>query len=531
MAENKMIYQYTSPTFSHPADHIRSTQELGAIYTPEETTFRVWAPTADSVSLHLYEAPEGGKPQTIILKRRDDGTWDVTKLGDLLGLYYTYTASGDDPRFDPQRELLDPYARCVTFYNGRAIVAHDKTPVVDRPVFPISEAIIYEMHLRDFTIDPDSEIQRRGKYLGLTEAGTHLNGRIDIATGLDHLLELGVNVVQLMPITEFSSNKSEDEYAWGYNVAHHSSPEGWYTTERFDARRITEVKRMINALHQRAIRVTLDMVFNHTFESIGEGRVYSFEGLVPGYYYRLHPDGSYWNGSGTGNEFRTEAPMARRYLIDMLKRWVVEYKVDGFRFDLLGLIDRETMEQVAIELRAIDPLLLIYGEPWAGGETPIEITHKGMQRSKGWAVFNDHFRDTLKGHVFNSRETGFIQTGEHIPEVKRGICGSIDDFADSPLESINYIECHDNHTLWDRLVISTIDDARITDAQRRALDKLAAAIIFTSMGIPFIQCGQEFLRTKGGDHNSYDKPDSVNMIRWHDKAEHFRSEEHTSELQ
>ncbi|MCI0665291.1 MAG: type I pullulanase [Acidobacteria bacterium] len=521
MAENEMIYQYTSPTLPHPADQIISTRELGAIYTPEETTFRVWAPTAGSVSLHLYESPEGGKPETIILKKRDDGTWDVTKLGNLLGVYYNYTASGEDPRFDPQRELLDPYARSVTSFNKRAIVTHDETPVADRPVFPISEAIIYEMHIRDFTIDPDSLIQRRGKYLGLTEGSGHLTDRMDIATGVDHLLELGVNVVQLMPICEFESNKSEDEYGWGYNVVHHGSPDGWYATERFDARRISEVKRMIDALHQRGIRVTLDMVFNHTFESIGEGRVYSFEGLVPGYYYRLHPDGSYWNGSGTGNEFRTEAPMARRYLIDMLKRWVVEYKVDGFRFDLLGLIDRETVEQLIVELRAIDPLLMIYGEPWAGGETPIKITDKGTQRSKGWSVFNNHFRDALKGHVFNSRETGFIQSGAHIPAVKTGICGSIDDFADSPLESINYIECHDNHTLWDRLVISTIDDARITDAQRRAMDKLAAAIIFTSMGVPFIQCGQEFLRTKGGDHNSYDKPDSVNMIRWPEKAEHF----------
>jgi pullulanase len=178
-----------------------------------------------------------------------------------------------------------------------------------------------------------------------------------------------------------------------------------------------------------------------------KGRIYSFDGLVPGYYYRIKQDGSYWNGSGVGNEFRTEAPMARRYIIDCLRHWVNEYKIDGFRFDLMGLIDHETLRLIADKLRAIDPDLLIYGEPWAGGSTPIEITWKGTQRSQGWSVFNDHYRDALKGNVFNARETGFAQSGNHIHGTKLGIRGAIDDFSDSPLEAINYVECHDNHTL------------------------------------------------------------------------------------
>ncbi|HKX32242.1 MAG TPA: type I pullulanase [Blastocatellia bacterium] len=508
------------PTQTHPADEVVSAKQLGAIYAPELTTFRVWAPTASCVTLHLYEAPIGGRPRLIAMIKGDDGTWEVAMLGDWRGFYYTYTAAGEDPRFNASRELLDPYAQCVTSYDGRSIVVADDTPVADRPTFPISEAIIYELHLRDFTIDPDSGIQRRGKYLGLTEPGTHLTGRNDISTGLDHLIELGINVVQLMPICEFHSNKAEDQYGWGYNTVHHNSPDGWYATERLDARRVSELKRMIDTLHRHGLRVTIDMVFNHTYEDLGHGQVYSFEGLVPGYYYRLRQDGSYWNGSGTGNEFRTEAPMARRYLIDSLIRWVTEFKVDGFRFDLLGLIDRETIRQTVQELRAIDPQLLFYGEPWAGGTTPIEVSHKGIQRGQNWAVFNDYFRDVLKGNVFNARETGFIQSGAHLGAVKSGIRGAIGDFADSPTETVNYIECHDNHTLWDRLVISTIDDARITDADRRAMDKLAAAVLFTSQGIPFMQSGQEFLRTKGGNHNSYDRPDAVNMIRWRDKAEH-----------
>jgi pullulanase len=514
-----MQADHSSNQLSHPADNIVSTEPLGAIYTSDKTVFRVWAPTASKVRLNIYDSPSGGRPRLLTMSRHRDGTWSAMLLGDWRGIYYTYTATGHDPRFNPARELIDPYARAVTCHNGRAIVVHDETPVADRPTFPISEAVIYEMSIRDFTIDPDSGIQRRGKYLALTEANTHLTGRADIVTGLDHLLEMGVNVVQLMPISEFHNDESNDRYGWGYDTVHHNSPDGWYATERYDARRVSEVKRMIDALHRRGIRVTLDMVFNHTFEAISKHRVYSFEGLVPGYYYRLRSDGGYWNGSGTGNEFRTEAPMARRYIIDSLKYWVTEYKVDGFRFDLLGLIDLETMKEIVRQLRAIDPNLLIYGEPWAGGETPIQVTGKGAQRSNGWAVFNDHYRDALKGNVFDARATGFIQSGFSVEAVKKGIRGSIDDFADSPLETINYVECHDNHTLWDRLLISTAENASVTAADRRAMDKLAAAIIFTSQGIPFIQCGQEFLRSKGGDHNSYDKPDAVNMIRWREKAE------------
>jgi pullulanase len=479
----------------------------------------VWAPTAGKITLNLYDSPSGGRPRLLSMSRHRDGTWSTMLLGDWRGTYYTYTAAGRDPRFDMSRELIDPYARAVTAHNGRAIVVHDETPIADCPAFPNSDAIIYEAHIRDFTIDPDSGIQRRGKYLGLTEANTHLTGRSDIATGLDHLVEMGVNVVQLQPISEFANDESNDRYGWGYDTVHHNSPDGWYATERYDARRVTEVKRMIDALHRRGIRVTLDAVFNHTFEAIPKRRVYSFEGLVPGYYYRMKHDGSYWNGSGTGNEFRTEAPMARRYIIDSVKYWVNEYKIDGFRFDLLGLIDLETVREAVRELRAIEPNLLIYGEPWVGGATPIQINGKGAQRSGGWAVFNDHFRDALKGNVFDARATGFIQSGINVEEVKKGIRGAVDDFTDSPLEAINYVECHDNHTLWDRLLISTDNDASVTAADRRAMDKLAAAIIFTSQGIPFIQCGQEFLRTKGGDHNSFDKTDAVNMIRWREKAE------------
>lgn len=214
---------YTAAVASHPADEIICTKPLGAIYSPGQTLFRVWAPTASQITLHLYPAPIGKEAGRLKLEKNDDGSWETKVPGDLNGTYYTYTAEGADPRFNPERELLDPYALAVTAHNGRAIVVHDTTPVAARPPFSMNDAVIYEMHLRDFTLDPDAGIQRRGRYLGLTEAGTHLTERFDITTGLDHLTELGVNVVQLMPISEFHTNAAEDLYGWGYDVVHHFS--------------------------------------------------------------------------------------------------------------------------------------------------------------------------------------------------------------------------------------------------------------------------------------------------------------------
>lgn len=277
---------------------------------------------------------------------------------------------------------------------------------------------------------------------------------------------------------------------------------------------------MVDTLHRRGIKVVLDMVYNHTVECLGK-YVYSFEGLVPGYYYRRKRDGHYWNGSGVGNEFRSEAPMARRFIIDSVKYWVTEYKIDGFRFDLMGLIDLVTLIELTKELQAINPDIFIYGEPWTGGDSPIQGVSKGQQRGLGMAVFNDHLRDALKGSVFQARTQGFVQSGDDIVRVKQGIRGAINDFADAPTESINYVECHDNHTLWDRLLISTLDDGRINEAKRRSMNRLAAALLFTAQGIPFIQSGQELLRSKNGHDNTYNQPDAVNMIRWGQKAQNY----------
>ncbi|MBS2038428.1 type I pullulanase [bacterium] len=515
---DEVVISAPPPQLSHPADKFFSDQPLGALYSPDSTTFRVFAPTANKLQLNLYAAPQGGDARTIELKRNPDGTWEASVPGNLEGHYYTYQAGGDDPGFHFEREIPDPYSQCVTACDGRSMILNDQTPVADRPSFPQQDAILYEMHLRDFTVDPNSGVQRRGQYLGLTEAGTTLTGHPEIKTGLDHISELGVNAVQIMPFSEFASDEKNDTYGWGYDPALYQTPDGWYTSQRLDGSRVREAKQMVDTLHRRGIRVVMDMVLNHTDEGLRR-RGNAFEGLVPGYYYRRRKDGSNFDGAACGNEIRSEAPMVRRFIKDTLKTWVKDYKVDGFRFDLMGLMDKQTAKELTQELRQIDPNLLIYGEPWAAGETPIEVLGKGSQKNLGFGVFNDNFRDSLKGSVFQPREQGFIQSGARVEAIRKGIAGSIDDFTAGPNETINYAECHDNHTLWDRLVLSTENDPKVSESDRKAMDRLAAAVLFTSQGIPFIQSGQEMLRTKHGDDNSYNKPDSVNMIRWDQKLE------------
>jgi pullulanase len=501
------------------APEFYSEKEMGAIYSKAQTIFRVFAPTARTLKVVLYEQPAGGLGQGHDMAYTDNGIWELTVPGDLNGTYYTLKASGHDPVFDPSRELIDPYSRCNTAHDGRGMVVADKTPITPAPVFDISEAVIYELHVRDFTIASNSGIEFGGKYLGFTETDTRVPGDLDIRTGIDHLEDLGVNVVHVMPIQDFDNDESEELYNWGYMPVHFNSPDGWYATEQHGVARVREFKFMIDALHKKGIKVVMDVVYNHTAE-YQPSKIFSFEGLVPGYYYRLRDDGSYWNGSGTGNETRSEARMMRKFIIESCKYWVDEYDVDGFRFDLMGLIDLETMVRLVEELRAIKPDIIVYGEPWAGGDTPIRKTEKGSQRGKGFAVFGDHFRDAIKGGVFDLNP-GYVQAGINIDRIKLGIEGSINDFTDSPIEVLNYVASHDNRTFWDRLIVTTRGDKTLTDEDRKSMDKLGATLVLTSQGIPFIHSGQEMLRTKRGDHNSYNKPDAINMINWQWKRDNL----------
>jgi pullulanase len=486
-----------------------SDKVLGATYTPQGITIRVFAPTATSVQALFYAYQQGGRAKAYDMQYAGNGVWEVSVPGDAKGTYYTVKAEGWDPRLG--HEVIEPYSRCESADKGRSFVFVDETPIADPPSFDMSEAIIYEIHVRDFTIGERSGVKEKGKYLGFTERGTLLTGTPEIVeTCLDHLVELGVNVVHLLPIQDFENDEHSSQYNWGYMPVHFNSPDGWYATETYNAKRVEEFKRLVDALHKAGIKVVMDVVYNHTAE-YAPNKIYSFEGLVPGYYYRLKDDGSYWNGSGTGNEIRSEAPMMRKFILDSVKYWATEYKVDGFRFDLMGLM--ETMKEIVKELRALNPEIIIYGEPWTGGETPITPLYKGAQKGQGFAVFNDHFRDAIKGGVFDLKP-GYVQAGVSADKVKKGIEGAINDFTQDPTETINYVASHDNRTFWDRLVATTKDDRRISDSDRKRMDRLGAAIIFTSQGIPFIQGGQEILRTKQGDQNSYNKPDAINAIRW-----------------
>lgn len=493
-----------------------SNEPLGVFLNDSSATFSVYAPGASGVTLNLYKFAEGGSAEKINLEKSGSGTWKAQIDRDASGMYYTYSVFGNDETYDSKIEVIDPYARCVTKYDGRGIIFNDNNPIHDSPQFEFEDAVIYEMHVRDFSIAPNSGIKNKGKFLGFTESGSKLRGT-NLPTGIDHLVELGINTIQLMPIQDFEHNESE--YFWGYMPVNFNSPAGWFATNSMDASKVSEFKKLVDALHKKGIKVVMDVVYNHTAEG-SPGIKYNFNGLAPNFYYRQHIDGSYWNGSGCGNEVRSEHPMVRRFILESLKYWVEEFKIDGFRFDLMGLHDMVTMKEIVRTLKDINPDIFIYGEPWTAGATPITPTIKGTQRGKGFAVFNDNFRDAMKGPWYNT-DPGFLQKGINTDNIKKGIIGSITDFADSPQEVINYVVCHDGRTLWDHLKATVKFEKNVSINQLKKMDKLAAVLIFTSQGVPFIHGGQEFLRNKFGSHNSYNQPDSINMVRWELKQKNY----------
>lgn len=490
---------------------------MGAFIEDGTTIFRTWAPTAFGVDLCLYAHPVGGDPTIIPMQRGGRGMWTCASPDAPEGTFYMFRVSRRTPRDMEIREVSDPWARCVTDSHGRGIVVGPMPPVASGPRFDPAEAVIYELHVRDMTIDPRSGVVARGRYLGLTERGTTLDAMGAVSTALDHIVDLGVNVVQIMPVHEFEGG--EEDYNWGYKTSHFFAPERSYASGRYDLSPVVELRELIGAFHRVGIKVVLDVVLNHTAES-DPGIFLNFNGLAPHHFYRVRDDGSYWNGSGVGNEFRSETPMARRFFIDCLVYWVEEYGVDGFRFDLLGLTDLETIHEAVRALRAIRPDILLYGEPWTGGDTPIRAMSKGDQRGAGFAVFNDDYRDIMRGNPFVPGEPGFVQGFGDLDAVRNAIRGSIDTFAESPQESINYLAVHDNRTFWDRLVSTTRDVPGIDDAERERMNRLGALVLLTSQGIPLLHAGMEIRRTKGGNDNSYDAGDEVNMIRWRWKVEH-----------
>jgi pullulanase len=492
--------------------------DLGTTFTVQATSFRLWAPTAEDIQLLLYESEDGPLSQQITMQRAEQGTWQATVSQNLENWYYLYqvTVQGQT------RTAVDPYARALAVNATRALIVdlqktHPEgweTDDYQKNEHPV-DALIYEVHVRDFSISISSGMSSRGKFLAFTEAETYSSQHL--TTGISSLRDLGVTHVQVLPAFEFASvdETAPTQYNWGYDPRNYNVPEGAYATTPHGSARILEYKRMIQSLHAAKLGIVMDVVYNHTF-STGDS---DFDKIVPHYYYRTDYAGNYTNGSGCGNEVASERPMVQKFIRDSLKYWMQEYHVDGFRFDLMAILGVDTMQKISQDLHAINPDLLLYGEPWAGGSSALpasQLLTKGQQKNLGLAVFNDNIRNSLIGSAFAHDARGFV-TGatDQVEVIKRAISGSIHDFTSSPNETINYASSHDNLTLWDKIAIS---NAQNSESDRINMDKLAQAIVITSQGIPFLQGGEEFLRTKEGNDNSYRAGDAINQFNWERKS-------------
>ena len=483
------------------------TTQLGAVHTPERTSFGVFAPTARKAWVVIADGPQGDVGRREVeLKENGRGIWTAAADSDLAGKWYAWRIEG--PGLDAKAEITDPYAVCTDTRSARSRIVNLRA--TDPPGFErrggsrAEHPIICELHIRDYTVAASSGAKAKGTYLGLAEPDTRGPG--GLPSGLAHLRHMGFTHVQFMPVQDFANDESRpDEYNWGYMPVHFNSPDGVYASRPGGPEKIREFKQLVAAVHQAGMGVIMDVVYNHTADKA------PFERLIPGYYHRRTPDGTFSNGSGCGNEFRSEAPMGRRFIIDSLKLWVSEYGVDGFRFDLMGLIDEETLRQARRELDAIRPGILLYGEPWAAGATVLpQLSDRQRMRASEIGSFNDRFRDAIKGDR-DGGGPGFIQAGERSADIRLGLGGSILDWAYSPADTINYFEAHDNLTAWDKLVQSTPNATR---EDRLAMLRLAHLVLLTSQGTVFMHAGQEFGRTKGGASNSYNLPDSVNQVDW-----------------
>ena len=528
---------YFDDAFAYDGD------DLGAVYTKESTKFRVWAPTASEVSLNLYEKGDGDNLiETIPMQADVKGTWVYEKTGDLNGVYYTYSVKIGDT----VNETVDLYARTAGVNGNRGMILDlDATDPegFDEDVRPEfindTDAVIYELHVRDLSSDSASGIQNTGKFLGLTETGT--TNSEGLPTGLDHMKDLGITHVQLLPSFDYASvdeSKTDSgQFNWGYDPKNYNIPEGSYSTDPYNGEvRVKEMKEMIQTLHENDIRVIMDVVYNHTYSADDSW----FQKTVPDYYYRKNGD-NYSNASGCGNETASERAMMRKYIVESVVYWAEEYHVDGFRFDLMGIHDTETMMAVREALNEVDPSIIIYGEGWTGGEAAIEsslqATKNHTYQMDRVGAFSDDIRDSLKGNVFDSLDTGFVSGKEGMEEsIKFSVVGATENeqvnieaydksdnfWSGQPGQSINYLSCHDNLTLWDKLAISNADDS---EEDRIKMNKLASAIVFTSQGVPFLQAGEEMLRSKPSatiegafDENSYCSPDSTNSLKWDNKG-------------
>ncbi len=513
---------------------IPTNANLWIAYSSTSTTFTIWSPTAEEVQLKLYADGNNNEVKSVeALKKSADGIWSIAIAGDLNGTYYTYQT-----RIDGQwlEETPGIYAQAVGVNGKRGMVLDlaatnpdgwntDKGPTLTTA----NEAIIYELHIRDMTIHASAGSTFPGTYAGLTETGT--KGPENISTGIDHLKELGITHVHLLPTFDHyaidEANLDSAQFNWGYDPNNYNVPEGSFSSDPFHAEvRIKEFKKMVKAFHDNGIGVILDVVYNHT----GRTENSNFNLEVPGYYYRHWEDGRLSDAAACGNETASERAMMRNFMMESVTYWAKEYHVDGFRFDLMGIHDMTTMNMIADSLKAINPNMILYGEGWAAGDSPFPYQQRAlkpyMQKMPKLIAFSDDIRDGIKGSVFENESTGFVSGAPSMEEtMKFGIVGSIQHpqidyslvnyskapWTSEPWQAISYVSCHDNHTLYDKLKVSRPD---ASEADIIAMDKLANAIVMTSQGTAFLHAGAEMLRTKQGEHNSYNLPDSINQIDW-----------------
>lgn len=501
--------------------------DLGAFWTKEAAEFRVWAPVAEKVVLNLYRTgdyEENDLLEQLPMQKGKKGIWFVKKSGDLNGVYYTYTVWNEGII----SEAADPYAKAVGVNGVRSMVINlsetnpkdwekDKDPNANNK---ITDAIIYELHIRDLSIAENSGIQNKGKFLGLTEADTKTP--TGYVTGLNYIKELGITHLHLLPVYDYGSVDEKQlerpQYNWGYDPLNYNVPEGSYSTNPFYGEvRIKEMKQMIQTLHQNGISVVLDVVYNHVWDA----EQFCFNKIVPGYFCRRNKKGEYSNGSGCGNDVASERVMVKKYIVDSVCYWADEYHIDGFRFDLVGLLDTETINELTAKVHEKHPNVIFYGEGWT---MPTGMTKKGYlmatqlnsAETPEFAYFSDTLRDGLKGSVFYAGAKGYVTGAENVTEIIENCLLGKPGWCLNPSQTINYASCHDNHTLMDKIALSC---AEATREEWIRSNNLAAAIYLFSQGIPFIHAGEEILRSKVNGQgyyveNSYNSPDSVNGINW-----------------
>lgn len=523
-------YGYVVRTPEFDEEFYYDGEDLGLTYTKEKSTFKVWSPIANQVKVELHHHDQ---IMTYDLSREAKGVWSLTIQQDLELASYVYLVKVNGS----WNEATDPYAIASTPNHKRTVVVDPEKIKIDtkRELAPkidsYTDAIIYEMHVRDFSVHENSGIQHVGKFLGVIEEGTRTSR--GTLTGLDYLVDLGVTTIQLLPTYDFGSvdelNQFET-YNWGYDPVQYNVPEGSYATNVLDPySRIIEMKQMIAKLHEKGFRVTMDVVYNHMFDAGSS----AFENIVPNYYFRLGEKGEVSNGSWCGNDVDSLRPMCRKFIIDSSKMWIRDYGFDGFRFDLMGILDIDTMNQIVDECQAIDSSVMVYGEGW-NMPTLMDDELKAMMfnndKMPKIAHFNDRFGRGIKGSPFETEMSdigyglGYTEEIDRAMNVVAGSCTSIgmEPLFVEPTMTLNYVECHDNMTLFDKIMLSNKCESLELRLKRQ---KMITALILVSQGIAFLHAGQEFNRTKDGDHNSYMSPDSINKLDWDRKDEYIETVE------